>query len=363
MWRNSKIFLLAVLLLLTCQSALSAQQTDNSEAVATSSKLISEMMSRSGVPGVSVAIARDGNTLWSQGFGSADLERQVAVTKQTKFGLGSISKSLTMALAMRLQEQKLFDLDAPLEKYLPDFPFKGKGITSRLIGCHLSGLDDTIDAATRNTSTTYSSSDALKLLYGEKLKFGLRERSHYTTGPFTLIAGAMEQATGKPFPELMEKYVKQPLKMNDTVLNRRRDIIAHRTCFYVRENNQTRYAPYADPSYKYAGAGYLSTADDMVRFGSALLNPGFLRADSLESLFRAEKTSAGELTPFALGWRVVNDRKGRDMLVQPGGGHGVSSVLAIFPKEKIVIAILSNQTGAPVGQSLLEGIFSAFAGS
>ncbi|MBL8825047.1 MAG: beta-lactamase family protein [Planctomycetia bacterium] len=353
-------FLLVLVWLVLDQPLLLAQQFVPVNAAMSSIKFINEMMKRSGVPGVGMAIAKEGRFSWSEGFGLSDLERQVAATKQTKFGLGSISKSLTMALAMRLQEEKLFDIDAPLEQYLSEFPFKGKGITARLIGCHLSGLDDSIDAATRNTSTTYSASEALKLLYGEKLKYGLRERSHYTTGPFTLIAGAMEQATGKPYTELMQHYVTQPLKMNDTVLNVRRDIIPNRTCFYMRENNQTRHAPYADPSYKHAGAGYLSTADDMVRFGSALLNPGFLRAESLENLFRAEKTMAGDVTPFALGWRVVKDRAGRDMYVQPGGGHGVSSVLAIFPKEKIVIAILSNQTGAPVGQTLLEGIFNAF---
>jgi serine beta-lactamase-like protein LACTB len=98
------------------------------------------MMASARVPGLGVAVAVDGKVVWAEGFGLADLERGVPVTRRTKFGLGSVTKSLTMALAARLHEEKVLDLDAPLERYLPDFPHRGKGITTRLIGCHLSGL-------------------------------------------------------------------------------------------------------------------------------------------------------------------------------------------------------------------------------
>lgn len=104
------------------QSKDNARSTSNSQAISSNRAAVRAMMARASVPGVGVAV--DGQMVWAEGFGLADVEQHVAATIETKFGIGSISKSLTMALVGRLVEEGLVDLDAPVERYLPEFPHR-----------------------------------------------------------------------------------------------------------------------------------------------------------------------------------------------------------------------------------------------
>ncbi|HEV3470708.1 MAG TPA: serine hydrolase domain-containing protein [Pyrinomonadaceae bacterium] len=331
------------------------------EAAEAGRAAIRGMMLKDGVPGVGAAVAVGGEVVWAEGFGFADLERRAPVTAQTKFGIGSVTKSLTTALLGRLVEEGAADLDAPVERYLPDFPHKNLGISARLIAGHLSGLDDTFNTAHAYTTAHFdTTAAALGQIYKEPLRHRPRERHFYTTGPYTIIAGVIERASRRDFLDAMSHYVTGPLGLRDTVPNDRRAVVPHRTSFYLKEGGRTVNAPCFDPSFKWAGAGYLSTAGDVARFGSALLRPGFLRQSTLDELFRPLKTSAGEETGFGLGWRVGTDKKGRRIFHQPGGGPGISCWLVLYPEEGLAIAILSNQTGAPVGGAALDVIAESF---
>jgi serine beta-lactamase-like protein LACTB, mitochondrial len=331
------------------------------KAIATSRVAIREMMDKGGVPGVSVAVIVSGEVVWSEGFGFADLEQQVPVTRVTKFGIGSITKAMTTALCARLMEKGLLDLDAPVENYLAEFPHKNLKISVRLIAGHLSGLDDTFNTAQMHTQTHYNTTaEALQQILKEPLRHRPLERHFYTTGPYTIIAAVIEKAAGGDFLTLMNQHVVSPLGLKNTTPNERKAIIPHRTSFYVRDNDKTVNAPYFDPSFKWAGAGYLSTAEDLARFGSAHLKPGFLKQSTVDELFRPMRTAAGEQTEFGLGWRAGTDAKGRAVVYQPGGGPGISSILILYPKENLVVAILSNLTGAPVGGDAADIIADAF---
>ncbi|MHC4975941.1 MAG: serine hydrolase domain-containing protein, partial [Planctomycetota bacterium] len=101
------------------------------------------------MPGLQAAAAHKGRIVWSHASGLADLERGVPVTKETRFGVGSVSKSLTMAAALALQDEGLFDIDAPIERWIEDYAHGGRGITSTLIGALLAGLSDELNTTLR----------------------------------------------------------------------------------------------------------------------------------------------------------------------------------------------------------------------
>jgi CubicO group peptidase (beta-lactamase class C family) len=92
------------------------------------------------VPGLSVTVSVDGAIVWSEQFGYADLATQAPVTRTTRFRIGSVSKSLTAAGLALLVERGQLDLDAPVQKYIPDFPQKNGIITPRLLAGHLTGI-------------------------------------------------------------------------------------------------------------------------------------------------------------------------------------------------------------------------------
>jgi len=318
-------------------------------------RLLRTLHERSGVPAVQAAVATPRGLVWSGAVGVPDLEHEAPTTGATRFGIGSVSKSITMVAAMRLAERGVLDLDAPIETYLSDFPHAGRGVTIRQIGAHLSGLSDTIAASNRTTTVHYGSpTEAYTLLRDEPLTAEPGERHFYATGSFTLIGAAIESATGRPFTAVVDELVLGPARMRRTRVNNRSadpaDRADHAT-FYVRDpdSGEVVAAPAYDPSYKLPGAGYLSTAEDLCRFGAGLLDGTLIRPDSRDALWDPAHDAAGEDTGFGLGFRVDTLEDGTPVIHQPGGGIGISCWLYVFPVERVCVAVLCNQTSGPAG--------------
>jgi serine beta-lactamase-like protein LACTB len=178
---------IAVLLLVFWVNAC-GQQT-NEQIITQNREKLREVLTRDATPGAAVSVVKNGRLLWNEGFGLSNIETNSPATAETRFGIGSVSKSLTMVLALRLAEEGLLDLDAPLETYLPDFPHKDQGITVRLIGNHLSGYGDDFDNKNYyNTKRYETTMQVLQELYKEKPAAKPREKSIYGTATFTLIA-------------------------------------------------------------------------------------------------------------------------------------------------------------------------------
>ena len=96
-----------------------------------------------------------------------------------------------------------------------------------------------------------------------------------------------------------------------------------------------------------------ATAEDLVRFGMALLEPGLLSEQARRQMFTPVALLDGTPTRYALGFQVLED-DGRRLLLQSGGGPGISSWLAIYPEERLVVALLANATGAPLEETVRQ---------
>src|SRR5258708_10120513 len=118
----------------------------------------------------------------------------------------------------------------------------------------------------------------------------------------------------------MSRDVFKPLKMTSTAPDKNDSLIPNRTRFYDRiATGEFVPAPTVDNSYKWAGGGFVSTAEDLVRFGSAHLAPGHLKAAPLELLFTPPHTTSGEVTPYGIGWFIATDTR-RHPCVYPAEG-------------------------------------------
>jgi CubicO group peptidase (beta-lactamase class C family) len=320
------------------------------EAVKHGRKIMQALVDSGYVPGTSVAVAVDGEIVWSEGFGYANLEHRVLATAQTRFGLGSISKTFTMAGVMALVDEGLLDLDAPIETYLSDFPHTGKGITIRRIAAHQSGLSDTFAREHYQTSVHFPMIDsAYQNIKEGAIGYTPGTKTVYATGVYTIIARVMEAVTAQSYLEIMQERVFKLAGMTSVVPNDRRKIILNRTGFYVNSNDGGfENGPYFDPSFKLAGAGFLATAEDVARFGAVLLRPGLISEKARHEMLKPVSLANGEATEFALGIRYKEEDK-HPLLHQPGGGIGISTWIFIYPKQDLVMALLSNLPTGPMG--------------
>ena len=131
------------------------------------------------------------------------------------------------------------------------------------------------------------------------------------------------------------------------------DPIQNRTRFYVHDNSKLINAPFVDNSYKWAGGGYLSTAEDLLPFGEGMINGDFLKPETVELLFTSQQTNSGEKTNYGLGWRS-DELDGRRSVGHGGGSIGGSSYFIMFPAEKTVVAVICNLSGGNWGQPAKE---------
>ena len=325
-------------------------------------KVGNELLAR-GIPGLAISVAVDGRVVYAEGFGYADLEQRVAAWAGTRFRIGSISKPLTAVALMQLVEQRKIDLDAPVQQYVPSFPDKGAKITPRLLAGHLGGIRHYKDDEFLSAKHYDSIVEGLKIFASDPLVAPPGSKYSYSTYGFNLLSAAIESAAAEPFLDYMQRHVFDALGLAHTTADQNRPLIDQRSRFYARPNDGPfENAPYVDNSYKWAGGGFLSSAEDVVRFGSALLQPGFLTADSLKLLFTSQKTTAGQETAYGMGWAIHKSQSGQRVYEHSGGSVGGSCQLIIYPDTHVVVAMLTNLGETPWKIVDVESIGEPFAG-
>jgi CubicO group peptidase (beta-lactamase class C family) len=361
------LFLTAMALSIAPVSA-SAQQTVTAkahepfaDARANANKIGAELLTR-GIPGLAIAVALDGKIIYAEGFGYADLEQRVPAWPTTKFRIGSVSKPLTAAALMKMVEADKLDLDAPIQKYVPSFPDKGAKITPRLLAGHLGGIRHYQGDEFLIDKHYSSVLEGLKVFENDPLVAHPGTKFNYSSYGFNLLSAAIEAVCGESFLDCMQDQVFTPLNLRNTVPDQNRPIIEQRSRFYSREDDGSLdNSPYVDNSYKWAGGGFLSSAEDLAHFGSALLQPGYLKAESLKLLFTSQKTNAGKETGYGMGWSVRKSASGQTIYEHSGGSVGGSCQLIIYPDSHIVVVLLTNLGEAPWKIADVESIAEAFA--
>ncbi len=334
---------------------------DYLEAIEASRAMILDIMESQGVPGASVAVGVGGRMVWSQGFGWADLEQGVPVTTLTKFRIGSVSKTITSTGLGLLMERGQIDIDAPIQTYLPDFPEKRWSITTRQLGGHTAGVrhyrGDEMSSSRRYPNTR----SGLVIFAEDSLLFEPGTDYSYSTYGWNLLSVVMEEASGREFLSFMRDEVFEPLGLQHTVADHVDSIIPHRTAFYEEESGQIVNAPYVDNSYKWAGGGFLSTSEDLVRFGQAHLSPGILKAETLSELTTPQRLRNGDSTGYGIGWRSYPQEDGDQAMGHSGGSVGGTTLLILVPEHDLVVAGVVNISGpaSPIVQRVAE-IFESF---
>ena len=349
--KQFKIIIIPLFLAITFFGAGNPKERRFDSAIQDGRAGLVEFLKVSRIPGLSVAVAFQGKIIWSQAFGYADLEQQVPVTTRTRFRLGSVSKIFTAAAVARLVQEGKLDLDASIQRYVANFPDKGSAITTRQLSGHLAGirhyqpkdLVHQIDFQHYNTIQ-----DSLKIFQDDPLLAPPGTAYAYSTFGYTLISRIVEQASGQDFLQYMQAGIFQPMGLKNTTADITEMIVPTRSRFYDRTSTgEVRNAAYVDSSYKWAGGGFLSTAEDLVLFGSKHLQPGFFKQETLNVLFSSQQTTDGKPTGVGMGWRIAEDHQKRRVFHHAGSIKGGRSVLVLYPDSGLVVALLSNLGETP----------------
>ena len=332
------------------QPAVAPAPLHYAEVVEEARTLVRADIAERGYPGMAIAVSVDGETVWSEGFGHADLEHRIPMSPSVKFRVGSISKSITAAAVASLVEDGRLDLDAPVQQYVPSFPEKAHPITTRQLGGHLGGIRHYQGNENFIRDPYETVVDGLSIFADDPLLHEPGTAFSYTSHGFNLISAVVEGAVKQPFLDYMREAVFRPLGMRATVADFVTPIIPGRTRYYVRdEEGRVVNAPFVNNSYKWAGGGFLSTTEDVLRFANAHLDDGFLSKSSRELLFTEQRTRDGEGVGYGFGWFIRTRDDGRRLLSHSGGSVGGTSLMVMEPETRVVVVGLINLTGANNG--------------
>ena len=159
---------------------------------------------------------------------------------------------------------------------------------------------------------------------------------------WNLIAAVIEGSAGVSFAEYMQRYVFTPLELDGTTFDEVTRDLPYRAVFYEDTERGVERAPFVDNSYKWAGGGFLSTAEDLAHFGAALLEGNILAPETMELLWTEQRTSNNIPTGYGLGWKLNTNWRGRKICGHTGAAVGGSAAIMIFPESKLVFAMAMN---------------------
>ena len=322
------------------------------------------------LPGLSVAVGVDGDIVWAEGFGWADLAKRVPLAPHLRFRIGHASNALTSAAVGLLVEKGRLDLDQEIQTYVPAFPRKQWPITLRQLMGHVSGVRHYVSEADYMTSAHCErASEGLPSFADDPLRFQPETRFGYSTFGWILVSAAVEAAAHEPFLTFMRTQIFQPLGMRDTTTDSATEQVPDLVTFYdPRLSGDTVYGPEPSTPVDYscfAGAGaFLSTPSDLVRFGIAISNGTLLKPATVSTLQTRQPLLSGEDTNFGLGWTLdtfplagkptrAAHHASRTML-------GSSTSFMTFPERGLVVAVMSNTSDASLWPIALN-IAEAFA--
>lgn len=301
--------------------------------------LVPKMKRAFAAPGLSVAIAAKGRLVWSQSCGFADLGRRRPVQRATQFRIGSVSKTLTGTTVARLDQEGRLDVDADIRDYVAAFPRSSPPITLRQLGGHLGGIRHYQGAEAINTTHYRALTDSLRVFINDPLVAPPGTEFHYSSYGFNLLGAAVERATNSDFASAVDATLLRPLGMKSTSVGR--PAIGGTRFYEVTNARRAVPAPRIDLSDRYPSGGFLSTAEDLVRFGIGITNDNFLDTGAQALLFTSQRTAAGKATGYGLGFELGQSPFGRI------GGHtgnvvGGTAGILIHPRTRVVVALVTN---------------------
>jgi CubicO group peptidase (beta-lactamase class C family) len=324
---------LAALALLACVLVASARGDRVDDYVR-------EQMRARHVPGLALAVVRDGKVIKEQGYGLASVELDVAATPETVFEIGSVSKQMTAAAVMLLVEEGKLSLDDRIGKHLPGTPESWEQITVRNLLTHTSGLKNYTGLAGFELTERLKRDDFIKRIGVHPLSFAPGSAHSYGNTNYNLLGYIIEAVSGRPYWDFMRERIFAPLGMSATHDRDPRYILKRRASGYEWEDGALVGRDY-DLTDVFAAGAIVSTVRDLVKWDAALGGERLLKRSSLEQIWTQTRLGDGTMHPYGLGW-YVETLRGQRRVRHNGQTAGFAASIARYTDERLTVIVLCN---------------------
>ncbi|WP_081212135.1 serine hydrolase [Salegentibacter sediminis] len=305
----------------------------------------------------SVLVAENGNVIYKDGLGLANMEFNIPNEPDTKHRLGSITKQFTAMLVLQLVENGKLELDKPISEYLPEYtgPAADK-VTIHHLLTHSSGIPsyNSFPGFFENQSRDpYTPGEFVKTFADSTLQFTPGEKFVYNNSGYFLLGHIIEKVSGKTYEEMLKENIFEPLEMKNSGYDHHAHIIKNRAAGYERVGNGYRNAPYLDMSIPYAAGSLYSTVEDLYLWDRALYEEELLNEKLKEQMFSAQIKDGDSY--YGYGWAIrkmpIGKTKDSILTIAHGGGiNGFNTLLMRIPEDQHLIVLLNNTGGTNLGE-------------
>jgi CubicO group peptidase (beta-lactamase class C family) len=335
------------------------------------SRFIESVSKEFNVPGIAVAVVKDGHIVFERGFGTRNLEGKKPVDRHTRFCIASITKSFTATALEMLSDRGKLKMDDRVVDHLPWFrmsdPYVTREMRVRDLLAHRSGLGPHAGDLLFVPETTYSNHEVVERLAELPLASGFRESFSYENAMFAVASLLIEQGAGQSYADFLRAHVFSPLRMSDAVIN-----ASH---LRPSDNFAVAYEPQGDTALEAipplawennpGAAGIYASIDDMAKWTKMQLSISDSKgAGSAPHLISeaAQRRMWSMLVPIEIepvpvpelkgaqpnflgygeGW-YLSDYQGRRMVWHGGEFPGTVSLLTLLPESHLGVVVLTNQ--------------------
>ena len=291
-----------------------------------------------------VLVTRHDTVLLRQAYGLADYEWAVPNTLDTKFALASITKQFTALAVVQLAERGRLRLTDKLSAFLPGFP-GGDAISLHMLLTHTSGLALDFEELYLDR-TAVSKDSALAFVRRLPRQFAPGTAVSYSNVGYFLLGQVIEKASGMPYGEYLQRNIFDVAGMTQTGLHSNTALVPRLARSYCREGEAFVKNPYINWDLNVGHDGLYSTAGDLAKFELALRGTALLSEASKGLVATPHNTrfpGPGFIDRYGYGV-FVNPyyNHGHDLLTHSGGYFGAMTTLDRYPKDQILVTVLSN---------------------
>lgn len=337
--------LFAVALLLLQTTIVRADKVDD---------YVKSELQKQRIPGLSLAVVKEGKLIKAAGYGLANVEHNVAAKPETAYKIGSVSKQfLATGIMLLVQEGKL-RVDDKLSQYLDGTPETWQGITIRHLLTHTSGI--LREAPGFDPFKIQSDFDVIKTAYSQPLRFTTGEKYEYCNVGYFSLAEIIRRVSGKGWDEFLNERVFAPLGMSATRTTSTRAVVPNRAGGYEWDKDKMQHATEYF-ALRPSGA-FLSTVLDLAKWDAALYTDKILKPATREQMWTPVRLNSGATYAYGFGWELAP--LGNHKQVQHGGSlPGFRSHFARFVDDKLSIIVLTNGDNAQP-RTIVQGVAALY---
>ncbi|HEV2915855.1 MAG TPA: serine hydrolase domain-containing protein [Pyrinomonadaceae bacterium] len=349
---------IVLLLLVPCTARQQQQQPPSPQSIdARVDEYVKAEIEKQRIPGLSLAVVRDGQVILARGYGLANVEHQVPVKPETIFQSGSVGKQFTATAVMMLVEEGRVNLDDKLNKYFADAPDIWKNITIRHLLTHTAGTTDY--PSDFDFRRDYTEDELVKRAALIPLAFQPGENWSYSNMGYVLLGILIGKVTGKFYGDFLQERIFKPLGMTTARIISESDIVPNRAAGYRLVKGELKNQEWVSPMMNTTADGSLYlTVLDMAKWDAALYTEKLLKRASLDLMWTPVKLAGGGTRPYGFGWSLVEVR-GHRLIEHGGAWQGFKSHIARYVNDKLTVVVFANLAQANV-EKVAHGVAAIY---